>query len=87
MSSSLEVYGTEQMPYEDRKLFSIQYDTIDQHAQLWRRSLEEKQKHIEGVKKYVGAQDVSWWDVSFVDQKNIIDYPLKSLWPITMPFT
>ena len=87
MSSSLDVYGAEQMPYEDRKLFSVQYDTIAQHAQLWIRSLEEKQKHIECAKKYAGAQDVSWWDVFFVDQNNIIDYPLKSLWPITMPFT
>ncbi len=87
MPASLNVHGAEQMPYEDRKMVPLHYDDLDQQGQMWIRSLEERKKHIENAKKYAGAQDVSWWDVFFVDQKNIIENRLHSYWPVTIPFS
>ena len=87
MPSSLVVHGAKQMPYEDRKLLAMHSDILDHQSQLWLRSIEEKKKHIEHAKKYAGAQDVSWWNVFFIDQENIIEYRLEDRWPITTPFT
>jgi hypothetical protein len=46
-----------------------------------------KRKHIENAKKYIGNQDVSWWDFFFLDQQKIIDFCLHDSWPISMPFS
>ena len=47
----------------------------------------KEEKHIENAKKYVGAQDVLWWDIFSLDQQKIIDYCSQSHWPVTIPFT
>ena len=84
MQTSLVVHGVEQMSYEYWKKVSIHYDNLDQQKKLWIRSFEEKKKHIENAKKYVGEKNVSRWDVFFIRQRNIIDYHLQSRWPLTL---
>jgi hypothetical protein len=83
---STVIYGAKQMPYEDRKILSMNCDFPDKQ-QFWIQSLEVKRKHIEYAKRYAGNQDVSWWDLFFVDQQKIIDYCLQGSWPISTPFS
>jgi hypothetical protein len=86
LPTSIVVYGAKQMPYEDRKLLTMNSDFPDKQH-FWIQSLQMKRKHIENAKKYAGNQDVSWWDIFFLDQQKIIDFCLHDSWPISMPFS
>ena len=44
-------------------------------------------KLIDNAEKYVGSQDISWWDSFFLDQRKIIECRLQAHWPITLPFS
>jgi hypothetical protein len=74
------------MPYQDKKLLTINSNFPNKHHFLM-QSIEVKRKHIEHAKNYVTNQDVSWWDIFFLDQQKINDYCLHGSWPISMPFT
>ena len=51
------------------------------------QALQDKRKHIDNAKKYVGPQDTSWWDLFFIDQQGIIDNSFTGVWPLQLPFT
>ena len=67
--SPLVVHDAEQMSYKDRKLLAMHTNILDQQSKLWIQSAEEKKKHIENARKYDVAQDVSWGNEFFIDNR------------------
>ena len=79
------IYGAEQKPYDDQKRLAIG-SSIEEQKIYWLRCLEEKHKHIERTKKYVGDQNVDWWDVFFNHQHTILDNHFTGYWPLQNQF-
>ena len=75
------VYGSKQMPIESKK--ELNSDLVDEQRIFWMQSLQDKRKHIDNAKKYVGPQDTSWWDLLFIDQ---LDNSFSGAWPLQLPF-
>ena len=70
---NVEIHGAKQMSYDDHKKM-VHGSSIDEQKIYWMRCLEEKQKNIERTKKYVGDQDVEWWDTFFNHQHTLLEY-------------
>ena len=78
-------HGAKQMPIETKK--EMYNDLVDEQRNFWMQALQDKRKHIDNAKKYVGPQDTSWWDMFFSDQQGIIDNSFTGIWPLQIPFT
>ena len=50
------VYGARQMPIETKK-FVINV-LADNQKDVWMQALQDKRKHIDHAKKYVGTRDI-----------------------------
>ena len=48
------VYGAKQMPSETKK--ELNSDLVDEQRNFWMQPLQDKRKHIDNAKKYVGPQ-------------------------------
>ena len=79
------VYGARQMPIETKKV--VTNVLADNPKDVWMQALQDKRKHIDNAKKYVGEQDTSWWDVFFKDQEQIVDNCVLGTWTVQIPFT
>ena len=55
------IHGAEQMSYDAHKKLTPG-SSIEEQKIYWMWCLEEKQKNIECTKKYVGDQEVEWWN-------------------------
>ena len=79
------VYGAKQMSIEAKK--EMNSDFVDKQRNFWMQALQDKRKHTDNAKKYVGPQDTSWWNLFFIDQQGIIDNSFSGVWPLQLPFT
>ena len=73
------------MPIETKT--EMHSELVDEQRSFWMQALQEKGKHIDNAKKYVGPQHTSWWDMFFSDQEGIIDNSFTGIWPLEIPFS